>query len=212
MSLSPSSRSRRLASPVAAAAHRGAGAAGRRGRARAAALRAGADCIRRPPPPPRNPFGGALPREALPSTTGLFGVILAWQSSFYRELTATLKAVAERPAALSGLLGLAFGYGVFHAAGPGHGKAVISAYIVADDRSLRRGHRPELRRRAAAGAGRDRAGRDVDPGAANDSRDDARRDRRDRAGELRSGRLVVGLSCSGARRERWWRSGRAHGA
>lgn len=92
-----------------------------------------------PPPPPRNPFGGALPREALPSTSGLFGVILAWQSSFYRELTAALKAIADRPASLVGLLGLAFGYGVFHAAGPGHGKAVISAYIVADDRSLRRG-------------------------------------------------------------------------
>ena len=36
-------------------------------------------------------------------------------------------------------LALAFGYGVFHAAGPGHGKAVISGYIVADNRSLRRG-------------------------------------------------------------------------
>lgn len=92
-----------------------------------------------PPPPPRNPFGGALPREALPSASGIFGLILAWQSSFYRELTAALKAIAERPSALVALLGLAFGYGVFHAAGPGHGKAVISAYIVADDRSLRRG-------------------------------------------------------------------------
>lgn len=92
-----------------------------------------------PPPPPRNPFGTALPREALPSTTGFGAVILAWQSSFYRELTATLKAIAQSPAALPGLLGVAFAYGVFHAAGPGHGKAVISAYIVADDRSLRRG-------------------------------------------------------------------------
>lgn len=92
-----------------------------------------------PPPPPRNPFGTALPREALPATTGLGAVILAWQSSFYRELTATLKGIAQSPAALPGLLGLAFAYGVFHAAGPGHGKAVISGYIVADNRSLKRG-------------------------------------------------------------------------
>jgi ABC-type nickel/cobalt efflux system permease component RcnA len=92
-----------------------------------------------PPPPPRNPFGTALPREALPATTGIGAVILAWQSSFYRELTATLKGIAQSPAALPSLLGLAFAYGVFHAAGPGHGKAVISGYIVADNRSLKRG-------------------------------------------------------------------------
>lgn len=92
-----------------------------------------------PPPAPRNPFGTALPREALPSTTGIGAIILSWQSSFYRELTAALKAIAANPAAVWGLLGLGFGYGVFHAAGPGHGKAVISAYIVADNRSLRRG-------------------------------------------------------------------------
>ena len=92
-----------------------------------------------PPPPPRNPFGTALPREALPSTTGLGAVILAWQSAFYRELTATLKLVATTPAALWSLLLASFAYGAFHAAGPGHGKAVISGYIVADNRSLKRG-------------------------------------------------------------------------
>lgn len=92
-----------------------------------------------PPPAPRNPFGTALPREALPSTTGIGALILSWQSAFYRELTAALKAIAQSPAAVWSLLGLGFGYGVFHAAGPGHGKAVISGYIVADNRSLRRG-------------------------------------------------------------------------
>ncbi len=91
------------------------------------------------PPPPRNPFGGALPREATPAAGGIGAMLLAWQSAFYRELTAVLKALQESGAALPALLWLSFAYGVFHAAGPGHGKAVISGYIVADDRSLRRG-------------------------------------------------------------------------
>lgn len=88
-----------------------------------------------PPPPPRNPFGVG-PREAAPAANGLGALILSWQASFHREMTASLRAVREAPAAALGLAWLGFAYGAVHAAGPGHGKAVISAYILADDRAV----------------------------------------------------------------------------
>lgn len=56
--------------------------------------------------------------------------LVAWQRDLHRALTtaiATLDAVPTATAWLS-LLGLSFGYGVFHAAGPGHGKAVLSTW------------------------------------------------------------------------------------
>jgi ABC-type nickel/cobalt efflux system permease component RcnA len=37
------------------------------------------------------------------------------------------------------LIGISFAYGIFHAAGPGHGKAVISSYMLANEVALRRG-------------------------------------------------------------------------
>ena len=40
---------------------------------------------------------------------------------------------------VAGMIGLSFAYGVFHAAGPGHGKAVISSYMLANEVALRRG-------------------------------------------------------------------------
>lgn len=80
--------------------------------------------------------------SALPST-GLFGGVLNWinvqQQQFYRALTGSLKAMREGGGGLWLLVGLSFAYGVFHAAGPGHGKAVISSYMLANEVALRRG-------------------------------------------------------------------------
>jgi nickel/cobalt exporter len=77
-------------------------------------------------------------REAAP--TGPLGAsILSIQSGFYRSLQAGIRDLGENGGAMGSLLLLGFAYGVFHAAGPGHGKAVISAYLVADGRALRKG-------------------------------------------------------------------------
>jgi ABC-type nickel/cobalt efflux system permease component RcnA len=77
------------------------------------------------------------------NTTGIFGSLFGWinaqQQGFYRAMTGALKEMRENPWAASTLVGLAFAYGVFHAAGPGHGKAVISSYMLANEVELKRG-------------------------------------------------------------------------
>ena len=77
------------------------------------------------------------------NTTGVFGGLFSWinaqQQGFYRLMTGALKEMRESPAAASTLVALAFAYGVFHAAGPGHGKAVISSYMLANEVELKRG-------------------------------------------------------------------------
>lgn len=77
-------------------------------------------------------------------TGGLFGSFFAWinqhQQSFYRALNAGLKDMRDNPwGAAWPLIGISFAYGVFHAAGPGHGKAVISSYMIANEIQLKRG-------------------------------------------------------------------------
>ena len=65
--------------------------------------------------------------------------ILAVQGGFYRSLQAAVLALKADGAALWSLSRIGFTYGVFHAAGPGHGKAVIAAYLMSSERALLKG-------------------------------------------------------------------------
>jgi ABC-type nickel/cobalt efflux system permease component RcnA len=74
-------------------------------------------------------------------TQSIVSSVQNWQSQLYREVATSLRALKQQGAMgpLLALLGIAFMYGVLHAAGPGHGKAVIAAYLAADDSAFARG-------------------------------------------------------------------------
>jgi nickel/cobalt exporter len=86
-----------------------------------------------------SPFGvpKGAPKGAPPD--GFFAWIIAKQNEFYRQFSGLIRAAKADGSAVWGLLGVSFLYGVFHAAGPGHGKAVISSYVVANEETWKRG-------------------------------------------------------------------------
>jgi nickel/cobalt exporter len=70
--------------------------------------------------------------------------VFAWvfdkQQSLQRTLAMSVKSLKTDP--LGGAITLAllsFVYGVLHAVGPGHGKTIISSYVVANEETVRRG-------------------------------------------------------------------------
>src|SRR6266853_6202727 len=86
-----------------------------------------------------SPFGGPRPGTAPVPVGGVVGWLFAKQAEFYRQFSGLIRASKEDGTAAWSLMGLSFLYGIFHAAGPGHGKAVISSYVVANEETWRRG-------------------------------------------------------------------------
>ena len=92
----------------------------------------------------QSPHPFAVPEQTLNTPSlGWFdqwtGQIAIWQSHFYRQLTTAVRAWKADGFQAWWLLALSFAYGVFHALGPGHGKAILSAYVVANRETLKNG-------------------------------------------------------------------------
>jgi nickel/cobalt transporter (NicO) family protein len=85
------------------------------------------------------PFGATRSQAPVAPLGGMLGWIFAKQAEFYRQFSTLIRVAKADGTAPWGLLGLSFLYGIFHAAGPGHGKAVISSYLVANQETWTRG-------------------------------------------------------------------------
>jgi ABC-type nickel/cobalt efflux system permease component RcnA len=85
-----------------------------------------------------SPGSGTAQRQTPRSQSWL----LDTQRSLQRQLALEVKEMKKGGnewLAAGTLIGLSFLYGLFHAAGPGHGKAVISSYVVANRTTAKRG-------------------------------------------------------------------------
>ncbi len=88
--------------------------------------------------PPKNPDGTFM---ETPFTEDPVAWARDKQRNFYAKMSGALRGVAGTSPLKAGwtLVLVSFLYGVFHAAGPGHGKAVISGWLLATRNDLRRG-------------------------------------------------------------------------
>lgn len=90
-----------------------------------------------------SPFGVLTPDSSVAIPAGPFQGFVNWamtmQMAFYHDLTGALSHLDHSSQASWLIVGVSFLYGVFHAVGPGHGKAVITSYIMASGDTLKRG-------------------------------------------------------------------------
>jgi ABC-type nickel/cobalt efflux system permease component RcnA len=92
-------------------------------------------------PPPAFRAPSAAPMQGQGPLGGLFAWVLVQQQSLQRTLAASVKSLkTDKPlAGAFTLAALSFLYGILHAVGPGHGKTIISSYVVANEETVRRG-------------------------------------------------------------------------
>ena len=89
---------------------------------------------------PSTPFGGPPPEPGLNlPRNGFFLWLQTLQRDFYQAINTSLAGLKTDWTAFWLLGGLSFLYGIVHAAGPGHGKVVISSYMLANETQVRRG-------------------------------------------------------------------------
>lgn len=83
----------------------------------------------------------APPAEASGPLQGAYAWLMTKQAEINQRLAAAVREIRTGNPVLATLVlaALSFAYGVLHAAGPGHGKAVISSYVLANERTVRRG-------------------------------------------------------------------------
>lgn len=101
--------------------------------------------------PKKSPFGvplapgqsTSIPAQKVERTFlgDVWSYVLTQQQRLNRELAGAVRQMKTGNALHATLLlaFLSFAYGVLHAAGPGHGKAVISSYVLANEKTVRRG-------------------------------------------------------------------------
>lgn len=95
----------------------------------------------------QNPFVSKGPSQDIsqdrkaPPKYPFLDKISAWQQRLNLKMAVLTRQAKEtgRPGPLLLLIGIAFAYGVLHAAGPGHGKAVAASYLLSHTSKLSRG-------------------------------------------------------------------------
>ena len=88
-------------------------------------------------PVSKNPFSVGISEGGAP-TNGIAVFILDIQSRFSEAMTTSLSLFKQGNSGLLSFIAIGFAYGIFHAAGPGHGKAVIAAYAFSREKAVGR--------------------------------------------------------------------------